>query len=229
LANAPRCPEVAKVRAINGAEFVSSELRVIDHESQGQIPVNGLLRMLVVGLLLSGCASGNADASRRADSAASEKLASTESSVAMLAERPDSAKRCPSGRARRVPALPPDTLPEWIHADSNVVDGGRVIAGPIAKHIVVMAFDSAASSSQRAAAVASICGILIGGIRMEGLGGLYFVNVPQAVTPAQIVAAADRAYAMPGVALATPDMLGEGGLDSSAPSRPRRSSSARPQ
>jgi hypothetical protein len=174
-----------------------------------------LLHVLVLALLLSGCSSGNADASRRADDSAGARLASGGSYVATLADRHDSTKRCPLGTVRNVPALPPDTLPAWIHADSNVMSGGKVIGGKIAKRIIVIAFDSGASPRQRRAAVASVCGTVIGGIRMEGVGGVYFVSVPHATTPAQIVAAAETAYAMPGVALAAPDMLGEAMNDAS--------------
>ena len=54
--------------------------------------LHGRLRMLVVGLLLSGCSSGDADSSRRADGSASKDLARRKSAVATFAQRPDSAE-----------------------------------------------------------------------------------------------------------------------------------------
>lgn len=132
-----------------------------------------------------------------------------------------STARLAPAAAPRVPDHPPDSLPQWIHADTNVVDGGKVISGPIAKHIVVIAFDSAASPSQRVAAVASIGGTVVGGIRMYDLEGFYYIGVPQASTPAQVIAAVEKANVMPGVTFAAPDMLGEAGLDSSASGRRR--------
>ena len=131
--------------------------------------------------------------------------------------------------APRVPAHPPDSLPQWVHADTNVIDGGNVIAGPIAKHIVVIAFDSASSPSQRSAAVGSIGGTVVGGVRMYDLEGFYYIGVPQAATPAQVVAAAEKANAMPGVTFAAPDMLGEAELDSSASGRRRLRARSAPQ
>jgi hypothetical protein len=108
-----------------------------------------------------------------------------------------------------VPALPPDSVPQWIHADTNVIDGGEVIAGPIAKHVIVIAFDPVTSLLDRAAAIASVGGTVVGGVPTDTAEGFYYVSVPQAWTPSQIVAAAETANAMAGVVVSAPAMLGE--------------------
>ena len=166
------------------------------------------LAAIALALLLLACSKREPGASRVHDSAAVASVSRRKSAVDTLAPR--------------VPAHPPDSLPQWIHADTNVIDGGKVIAGPIAKRIVIIAFDSSASPSQRVTAVASIGGTVVGGIRMYDLEGFYYIRVPDAVTPAQVIAAVEKANAMPGVTFAAPEMLGEAVLDSSAPGGRRR-------
>ena len=106
----------------------------------------------------------------------------------------------------QVASTPPDTVPAWIYADTNLVAGGSVIAGNVAKNAVLVAFDSAASSADRAAALAHVQGTVVGGIRVNPeIGGFYYVRV-SATTPSAALAAADSLAAAPGVALAIPVM-----------------------
>jgi subtilisin family serine protease len=111
------------------------------------------------------------------------------------------------------PALPPDSLPSWIYADSNLVDGGAVIAGLIARHALIVAFDPATSGADRAAAIMRVGGTVVGGMPMDGdLEGWYFLQIP-AASPAAILAARDTVEAMPGVVMSIPAMRDGWGPD----------------
>jgi hypothetical protein len=109
----------------------------------------------------------------------------------------------------------PDSVPSWIYADSNLVDGGEVIAGQLARNVVVVAFDSAMGSAARGAALDRVRGRVVGGFPLspELGGGFYFVRV-NAATPSAILAAADTLGSVPGVGFAIPSGPSAIGLDS---------------
>jgi hypothetical protein len=105
-----------------------------------------------------------------------------------------------------VTLTPPDSVPGWIYSDTNLVDGTGVIAGKVAKNVVIVAFDTSATSTMRSAALSHVAGTVVGGVPLRPeLGGFYFVRV-NAATPAAVLAAADSLTSIPGIALAIPAM-----------------------
>jgi hypothetical protein len=107
--------------------------------------------------------------------------------------------------APMVPALPPDSIPAWVYADSNWVDGGTVIAGNVAKNVVMVAFAPGASVSDRTNAISRVGGTVVGGLRMsEEFEGVYYVRLAAGSTPAEIIAARDTLSTLEQVGMAIP-------------------------
>ena len=111
---------------------------------------------------------------------------------------------------RQVPAesrQPPDSVPSWIYADTNLVDGRGVIAGKVAKNILIVAFDSSMTNAARQAVLSRVHGSIVGGVRMQPElgGGFYYVRV-DAPTPSAVLALQDTLTPIPGVALVIPAM-----------------------
>ena len=104
-----------------------------------------------------------------------------------------------------VPPLPVDGVPEWIYADSNLVDGGDVIAGRVARNALIVAFVPGASVTDRAAALAQVGGTVVGGVSLEGdAEGFYYVRPSAGDTPAELLAARETLAALSQVAMAIP-------------------------
>lgn len=103
-----------------------------------------------------------------------------------------------------IPSTPPDSVPEWIFADSNLVTNSPNIGGLVARNVVAVVFSPTASSTQRAAAIASVNGELVGG-RAYGTGrGVYYLRVPYVSPTDSLDAYITRLDSMPGVAFSSP-------------------------
>lgn len=102
---------------------------------------------------------------------------------------------------------PPDSVPSWIYADTNFADGRDVIAGKVAKNILIVAFDSSMTNAARQAVLSRVHGSIVGGVRMQPElgGGFYYVRV-DAPTPSAVLALQDTLTPIPGVALVIPAM-----------------------
>lgn len=108
----------------------------------------------------------------------------------------------------------PDSVPESLYADSNVVplsaahpDGARTL-----RDVVLVLFRGDAGAEARADAVARVGGAVVGGRRLFGGDGVYLVRVPLDATQG-----ADSLAAMPEVAAATPELMSADGDDWLAP------------
>jgi hypothetical protein len=78
---------------------------------------------------------------------------------------------------QNVAITPPDSTPDWLHADSMISPATARYASRHVKNIVLLVFDRASSLSDRQLAIAKVGGEVVGGIRYGSDNGLYFVRV----------------------------------------------------
>jgi hypothetical protein len=74
-----------------------------------------------------------------------------------------------------VTLAPPDTIPEWVHADSNIADVTSIVGGPFTRQVLIVTFRNDASLADRQLAVALVGGQVVGGV--AGEGGYYVVRI----------------------------------------------------
>jgi len=99
-----------------------------------------------------------------------------------------------------VTLVPPDTIPAWVHADSNLAASTASASGNFTKRIVKVRFRSTASLADRQLAIAYANGIVVGGKRSaDGIGGYYLVQVADDGTGSAILSAAKRLTSLPQV------------------------------
>lgn len=99
-----------------------------------------------------------------------------------------------------VEVLPPDGAPEWTTADSSIsADGLRT------KQIVVVFFNAFADQSQRQAALDSVRGTLVGGLRLGGGDGYYYVQVADSGQGVQLDSAVQKLSSLEQVEMASLD------------------------
>lgn len=98
-----------------------------------------------------------------------------------------------------VTLLPLDTIPAWVHSDTNVTaDSPR-----FSKHIVLVAFRPTATLADRQLAVALVNGVVVGGRHSrDGSNGVYYVKVADNGSGSGILAAAKTLTALPQVQFA---------------------------
>lgn len=108
-----------------------------------------------------------------------------------------------------VPVVAPDSLPTWVFADTNVIAGGAVLAGQLAKNVIVVQFVEGTSAAVRAAALAKANASIIGGVRADSAEGFYYARPAVAATAQEIADAADSVNAMPGVVFSAPALIGD--------------------
>ncbi|MFW6206909.1 MAG: hypothetical protein ACOC5J_03140 [Gemmatimonadota bacterium] len=117
----------------------------------------------------------------------------------------------PSDRVDRTPLVPPvapDTLPEGVY--NQRTSDSPVISGTFLTNIVLVVFEESSSQSERQAAVDTVNGHVIGGLRHFGDDGYYFVRVEDdhPDTPGQALAnAMDLLNSLPQVSLATVELI----------------------
>lgn len=112
---------------------------------------------------------------------------------------------------------PPDGVPDWVYADTNLIAMNGVGNAQMANRVVQVLFAEGTSPTQRAAAVASVNGQVVGGARIFGEDGIYLVQVPSDPSGGPVLrAAADLARA-PGVIAASPETVAD--ADSAVDSR----------
>lgn len=117
-------------------------------------------------------------------------------------------------------ASPPNSIPEDVYTDSNVVSNSPDLGGKMLKNVVTVIFAPNASPDARAAAIASVGGTVIGGVRFSGADGAYLVRVASDSLGRGAVAAADSLNTRGDVAAASPEILTDAsaGLDYLRPS-----------
>ena len=79
---------------------------------------------------------------------------------------------------RSIAMLPPDTIPAWIHADTNIAPPTDSSRGRYAKRIVIVVFRPTATLADRQLALALVNGVVVGGSHApDGSFGSYYVKV----------------------------------------------------
>ena len=123
------------------------------------------------------------------------------SAVSVACQRDEG--RVNSCRSGPIPDTPPDTIPTWVYADSNIVTNPPYMSGRMVKNVVAVMFKSSASASDRQAAVDFVCGELIGG----SPSWTYFLRVPSDSLGAGMWRSVQALERHPSVEYAGPELI----------------------
>ncbi len=105
----------------------------------------------------------------------------------------------PTARGDLVPMEPPDGVPDWVLADSSISSNGINTKG-----VVVVTFTSASTQASRTAAIDSVGGTVVGGVRVSD-DGYYYIQVADGEGGAQLEAAIGKLSSLPQIAHASPE------------------------
>jgi hypothetical protein len=114
----------------------------------------------------------------------------------------------------------PGGLPEWLFADSILVQEPSWITATVAKNIVVLSFRPGTTAERRTAIVRRVHGVVVYDDSTSGRNGAYFVKVathPDACGVKQALAILDR---LPEVQRAAPHMVSTSTADGGLPNVP---------
>ena len=107
-----------------------------------------------------------------------------------------------------VTMVPPDTIPPWVHSDTNVAPITDSSAGRFSKRIVEVTFRPTATLADRQLAIGLVNGVVVGGQRsQDGSIGYYYVKVVDDGSGSGILSAAQTLTALPQVQSATFEVL----------------------
>jgi hypothetical protein len=114
-----------------------------------------------------------------------------------------------SGGANTFPAIPPEHFPDSLVADRNI--DSNAPWGPSIRDVVTVQFTLGSTPAQRKAAVDSVQGVVIGGMRVLGPefgdDGVYLIKVPADSTRATWKRAYEYLDALPQVEFAQPELV----------------------
>lgn len=100
-----------------------------------------------------------------------------------------------------VPAVAPDTAPLGFLDEANLTSDARS-PNRFVRDVVVVLFRRGTSQEARAAAIAGVSGDVVGGIRMDGVDGMYYVRLPTDPTNDRVFEAIRILQSHPAVAAA---------------------------
>lgn len=106
--------------------------------------------------------------------------------------------------AHSVPATAPDSVPTGYYDAANLVRNSR-FPSPFYRDVVSVLFYPAATVGQRQAAVDSVDGTVIGGVRLGDEDGFYLIRLPPDSLNNRPLDAAAKLTRLPGVQVAEPD------------------------
>ncbi|HSE66659.1 MAG TPA: hypothetical protein VLB12_06715 [Gemmatimonadales bacterium] len=101
-----------------------------------------------------------------------------------------------------VPAQPPDSIPAWVFADSNMSPGSTSIAGTFVKNVLFVRFRASATVLERQAAIDSVRGEIVGGVADPSGNGYYIVRVQDPGDGSALLASAARLEVLPQIRIA---------------------------
>lgn len=116
-----------------------------------------------------------------------------------------------------VAITPPDSVPDWLHADSAISPATASYPSRHVKNVVLLMFDSSASLSDRQLSIAKVGGEVVGGVKVVSDNGLYVVRVNPGPSN-DLFSMIDTLRSLPHVISATPENLFDDGLDYLKPS-----------
>lgn len=104
-----------------------------------------------------------------------------------------------------LPAAPPDSVPQWIIADTNYTSAAAGWESVrIAKNALLVFFKATATQSERQAIVDSVGAIAVGGFSFGSIGGEYVLQVASSWDASHVLSAIARFSASNAVAYAVP-------------------------
>ena len=106
-----------------------------------------------------------------------------------------------------VPPIAPDTIPDWVYEDENIISNSPLMPGKFLRTIVVIGFQMDATQAERQAAVDAINGTVIGGRRWYRTDGDYFVQIQDDGTARPLFEALETLNALPQVDLAYCELI----------------------
>lgn len=109
----------------------------------------------------------------------------------------------PACTAHEVPDQPPDSVPAWVTADSNLLATPDFAGLHIPRNVVSISFVDGATSAQKQAAFDSVQGELVGGRPLVHGGGFYLVRIPGDSTGGALTRAIEVLSRLPQVFSAT--------------------------
>ena len=104
-----------------------------------------------------------------------------------------------------VTLAPPDTVPSWIHADTNISGPTDSIGGSFTKRMLLVRFRSTATLADRQLAIAHVNGVVVGGSLNPDGSGFYYVQTPDDGTGSKLISAGESLQALPQVESAAPE------------------------
>jgi len=107
----------------------------------------------------------------------------------------------------QVPEQAPDTVPQWVFADSNLVTNTEHSAGTFPRNVVSILFREGSTREQRQAAIDLIGGEVVGGVPVLGGRGFYLVRITHDGTDAPLFEAIRRLQELPQVEFAGPEYV----------------------
>ncbi len=105
---------------------------------------------------------------------------------------------------RLVPAAPPDTVPAWIYADSNLVADSVQTAAYFYANVIVVRFEPGTPQADRQAAIEAVGGEVVGGRPYPTGEGIYYVRLDAKRRIEPLRAAGRALRKMPQIAVAAP-------------------------
>lgn len=106
----------------------------------------------------------------------------------------------------RIPMVPPDSVPAWVYARGNAVEG-TWITGRYARDVLMVSFVAGTDERARADAVCAVQGEVIGGQRPQGAEGFYYIRIPSDPAQQRMRRAVEILDALPQVILVTPEFV----------------------
>ncbi|MBK7351827.1 MAG: S8 family serine peptidase [Gemmatimonadetes bacterium] len=103
-----------------------------------------------------------------------------------------------------VPALPPDSIPSWVLADSSIDGNGYT------KRLLEVLFLASAPQAERQSALQSVGGTVVGGLPMSDGDGYYLVQLPDDGSGALLDSAVVQLMLLPAVQHAARQWRGTG-------------------
>jgi subtilase family protein len=105
------------------------------------------------------------------------------------------------------PATAPDSVPTGYYAAANLVRNDARFSFAFFRDVVAVLFSPTTSVAERQAAVDSIGGTVVGGVRLDGVDGFYLIALPPDNQNDRVIDAAERLNEMLAVRVAMPDFV----------------------
>ena len=106
-----------------------------------------------------------------------------------------------------VPPIAPETVPDWVYAEENIISNSPLMLGEFVRNIVMVLFQPDATQAERQAAVDLIGGEVVGGSRMFITDGVYFVRIASHGAGAALFRAVVQLEALPQVFCANIELV----------------------